>query len=308
MRRGSVLLFSLIVMAITVHVTGAISSYYVNTANLAKFYSDRRDARRIGASRTIRNAIDKVMERVEELSGKIGDTTSAAVTLPGAGVAGQSLDSVLDKLKTAVESVSEDERRFGGETYDLSAEAKVAEKALYVTVSYAGSVVASAKIELESAATSNTLPVFDYVYFADNNGRLNSSYIIANGDVGSNGDFDLTGATVNGYVRYLNSMRLTGDPHAWLQGAYMAKIAAEFKIANTDQNTIEQARPTNPIIYEDGGKSQSADWPGGYECVYASNPYSFNETPPVPVAAPGSEPQKPSDVEYRQTTSKNNPF
>jgi len=298
MRRGAVLLFALIVMSITIIVTGGLCSYYVGSMRVAKFYNDQRSSRRVGAARALRTSLDSIMEKLEAMANETQGSVGSAVALNM--VRGKEISEVLAELKKAVpESMTID-----GEVFTLEAETDEKNKTLRIHAYSGGIKVASTTVELEEDPATDTLGVFDYVYFADNNGQLTSDYIIANGEVGSNGDFDLRGATVNGFVRYLNTMRLSGSPHAWLQGAYMAKIAAEFEVSSTEKTTIEQARPTNPALYVENSETKSIEWTGGYEPVHASNPYSWDEKPPEAVAPAGDPPTKPSEDDIWSTTTK----
>lgn len=288
-RRGSVLLFSLIVMSVTVITLGGICSYYVNTGRIAQYYADQRSSRRVGAARALRTSMEKVVDRFAELSDQTQATSSSVgVAL---NIKGKTMDEILEEMVAVVQNSVKVE----DETYELRTEI-IDSTALGITVLHKGVEIMSVTIELENPQVLNTLGVFDYVYFVDNNGQLNSDYVIANGEVGTNGRFDLKGATVNGFIRYLDSIVISGDPHAWLQGAYNAKVAAEFKeaSASSSSTSIEQARPTDPAVYVEGGATKSVEWPGGYRYLYAKNPYSFDEDPP-PVVNKPTKPTKPTE-------------
>jgi len=113
-------------------------------------------------------------------------------------------------------------------------------------------------------------PIFNYVYFANNRGHLEwpgVGKIYVNGDIGSNDRFTINGATVNGYIwahteaKNVSAVELKGSPHIWPYPVYLRRVVKEYK-SKTD-TYYTQVRPTDPIL----SNGKMVPWAGGYQAT-----------------------------------------
>jgi len=295
-RRGVVLLWSLVLLAVSTTILGALGGYYVHSGRLANEYRKMTPARF-----AVQQRLDALSRRFLEVADVLnGKTVAGAVGTPGADEGKTLRERVEAALQKAGFTVKGDGPRAGGGVFvrtsptegetevrglenldalDGTTEGRAATLDVYSTVRSGGVPIRlrqtiTFELKVDPSRTRVTLashPIFNYVYFANNCGHLESKGIVANGDVGANDRFTIDGATVNGRVTACRTspglpddqvvlLRSTKGqvPRMWPRESYLDNVAEAYQIDGSDYYT--QVRPTDP--YEAGGVSTS--WPGGY--------------------------------------------
>jgi len=288
-KRGVVLVWALVTMAVTTTILGAMGAYFVHSARIANVYMKQTEKRFDG------------QYALESVKGKIYSAMEAAGLMsatPGMSIAtGSGFAANLEKAVSEIQNLLrnpmdvgnytivfedannslEDIKQSGNGKMELTA--KIYDK--FGGGLQAGKPVMTLKedIVFKTAGTTalTTLEIFDYVYFANNFGHLDNS-VVANGEIGANDKFEIIGTRVNGYVNIRGKHE--GDTSAyyvenakmWPYRTYMQRVAKKIQIdmatlypglSMSDTELYTQIRPTNPVYVSD--EEPPIEWDGGYE-------------------------------------------
>jgi len=275
LKSGSVLILALLVTAMIAIFVGAMSSYFVTMARLSNgFVVERSVPRQAG------------MVALESVKREIADMITTANAASAIRTDGDLLDFV-GQVEEKIEQLNGSDDYFGGayhvvlsyerltkedpETGTLRQLLKITAKVYEKGKSYAeGNELAVLEMIVEfwgASPSELSLPkIFDYVYFVDNYGHLESESIIVNGDAHANNRFIVKGAVVNGVVSAASNTVTATSARAWPATTYARQIRETFANA-----TMTQVRPEKPIKKSDG---ISVTWSKGYDPVVLSNPYA----------------------------------
>jgi len=311
--RGSVMALALVVVFVMACMTGAFCQYYVNLTHLSNYWIQTSG----GANRAFAHLGAEVEKPIADLLdvSKNADAPANFTELKKALKELFSKKTEDGKLVGKVDGVevivdANALERFDEGNQDIGAVREL--EVIAVTRDAHGGIAAAVRevlkfeIKGEDDRTGSifaSYPIFDYAYFVNNYGHLESKGIVVNGNVGSNDRFTIDSAVVNGYVDVHGSTK--GDrsfvrlkstenrPRIWPYGVYMDKVAAEYRLDGSYFYT--QVRPTNPIYVS---ASSNMTWKGGYEppgtfSYYGGEP-GVDKEPQPPEAMKLTEPTVPT--------------
>jgi len=290
LRRGIVLGWALVTMAVTTTLLGVMASYYVGVGRFAQQYRD---------------GTEKCFAQQNITDEEMTSTLSTAADLLNQALAAQPADVGFDKLvetlKTALTAQKFKAVEVGGSTVyqkvvngqtltvaspdqlmsqsgkkrKLNIEATFSSGGVPITLRQEMTFVrekVSVLVDDDSDVSDENQtsdPSFDYVYFVNNYGHLESDYLIVNGNVHSNDRMTIDKATVNGYVStYSNTITVTNGK-IWPAETYQVRVGTEWG------RTLTQVRPIDGTPFP---------WEGGYIpplllCPFVDD-YSTIEPPP----------------------------
>lgn len=259
-RRGSVLFFVLLVVGLTTFVAGSLCAYYTGLARTAHFYQERSHPRAV------------LIQVAEHINQKIKDLVAKKVDVDvSAGSSGLTPQGLVAHLQQNFATDKID-------GYDVKMEyvyneaTKLLELTAKVYQGSGGAPYLTLREEIKfDETTSTTLPIFNYVYFANNYGHLQASGVVANGNVGANYKLKLKGATINGFATAADEIELDSStpPRIYPYKCYLNKVTEEYSLNNHDY--FAQVRPTDPL-YRSPTDTNPVDWKGGYRAP-EGNPY-----------------------------------
>jgi len=308
LRRGAVLVWALVLVTLTTLTVGGVSAYYTSVGRLAKAYRDGTE-RRFAGQLVIDTQMTSVLaETATELNkaleatpavvdfSKLAETLKDALKAQGfkpdaAGGAYRKTDAKTGAVLTVE---SPDKLTDAGQT---------GSRRTLRVVYFGGGITLHQEITFEkreesttTEVTSSSHPSFDYVYFVNNYGHLDSSSIIANGNVHANATFSIADATVNGFVTaYSNTITIV-DGVMWPERTYQNYVSEKYGKYRPQVRPIDG----NPV-----------EWFGGYlpPLVVSSykddytlvEPYPTVTEPTWPGPIPRFEPTQPKLSDYQPT-------
>ena len=259
---GFVLVFSLVLLAISTIVLGSLYTLVSMTVRQSAIY-EGRNACRLAAQSAIEYVKPAIEKRFQDSIGgtqvKIGPRSSTAYSwfnLPNGGMTlGNSRASYTLPSTNIVINGCEVKLQFGPcRQVDNSSSAIVSLIARARRPNVNGTVSSSVIEELFRFGTGRS-KVFDYAYFVNNYGWFQGSGGTANGDVRANGNMYLdTSCKINGrvYAAYNEELGVRGTVQNY---GKMDSRSAYW----SSSKTSTQSRPTSPP------SNNGVAWAGGYE-------------------------------------------
>lgn len=259
LRKGFVLPMALVATVIGMMIVGA-SAFYCNTTMRTSNVYLYRTRCRLAAQSTL----ELVKLSLERNLVSIADVTSTEY--------GTSLSALESSVRGDAELRRQLESLTGGDenlkiTYDVKSEDGF--DSVYATAAYSfggqtTSVTLREDVKLNRVGTVN---IFDYAYFANNNGHLLSRELTVNGDVRCNGNFHILGGEINGFVYYTNEVYLATSSVFNLLNLTDKKTAIVGRKRYNGgsayrNNNYAKMRPSDPL--DDG-----TPWPGGYDPIHS---------------------------------------
>lgn len=272
MRKAFVLPMSLVATFIALIIVGASARYCTTTMMTTREYANRSRCRMVGQS-----AMELVKASLKKHQFSIADVTSTSF-------GGMDLKANLSALEDNVrgdEDLREQLRWLTGDDpnmkvyFDIKDQDNVSSLFVTAECTVAGRTTSITLREDVKMQLGKTTSVFDYAYFANNDGHLLSRRLTVNGDVHCNGDFHIIGGVINGFINAVkkiymrestifNSLDLAGlETH--IVGRRTYNESPTYR-----NNTYAKMRPTDPL------KKNGTDWPGGYDPIVAKKGILFN--------------------------------
>jgi len=285
LRRGSVLVMSLLTVFVAATLTGAMCGYYAHTARLAENVYIERDRTRDKSN----YALQYIHQKINDSLGNVLDEQLVAIS--GTSADASDLYNVLAGLNNTSITIDDHYRA----TFEIqgmdaikslmdegSAVVTVEEK-VYKDGELVGIFYEDIEFYTTSTAALTTLKMFDYVYLASKYGHLYPSgrtKFVVNGSVHSNGKFDIDNATINGFISAANGVTVTNSK-IWPYWTYQAKVKDKY------YEVLTQVRPTDPTRTNEN-VTTGIKWVGGYEPV-ADFIGTYSSKPPTNVVDGVSE-------------------
>ena len=255
--KGFILPMALVATVITLLTVAAGSAYYTNVARRSREYLSRTSCR-LAAQSAIELAKLQINDCIESWNGGSSDLVAV-----DASQTATSVQALLQNLRYASPTnIGGCTIRFGHDNAKIvnAEEGGNVQIPIYATATVdAGGRSVSVTLQESVLFNKTQSQIFDYAYFASNKGHLEGSRIRINGDVRSNGDFNIDAATINGFVYASGDVTLRNSPKIWAARKYNDAIASEYR-----ENGVVFApvRPTNP---PNPDAAEPIDWYGGFD-------------------------------------------